>query len=284
MQPLTAPLDLACFFAICGQIFPGDTSVPDCCTLCIACRFIEQRLIAHRRMPSPYQKAAIELPAAVRPNRNEVDASTSTGAHDASTLTIDRTASTDSARPLLSNPVDFARQWLHKVGDDAPQLESSSASAAESVMASTMERTGSKSAKSPTKFRPSISAVKKASKQGVILRRAASMTGELPAIVTSTEPSHSWTASPSVFQQLDAAQEPHWKAQACDWLDGTYISCFVVIVTLLAVFLDDFRLAVLLPAADPVCVGITIFVLVVFVIDTTLGSFVRPGYAFRFYW
>ncbi len=67
-------------------------------------------------------------------------------------------------------------------------------------------------------------------------------------------------------------------------LDGTYISCFVVFVTLLAVFLDDFRLAVLPPAADPVCVGITVFVLVVFVIDTTAGSFVRPGYAFRFYW
>ena len=92
------------------------------------------------------------------------------------------------------------------------------------------------------------------------------------------------TAIPSVFQQLEAANQPQWKARACELLDGTYISCFVVFVTLIAVFLDDFRLAVLPPAADPACIGITIFVLVVFVIDTTAGSFVRPGYAFRFYW
>lgn len=231
-----------------------------------------------------HPKAAIELPGAVRPKRSEAEASTSKSEYDASTLTIDRTASTDSARPLLANPVDFARQWLHKVPDDTDKLEPGLPSLDASAMASTMDRTGSRTAKSPTKFRPSISAVNKASKQGLILRRVGSMTGELPAIVTSSEPSRSMTATPSIFQQLDAAHRPQWKARACDLLDGTHISCFVVVITLLAVFLDDFRLAVLPPAADPVCVGITIVVLVVFVLDTTAGSFVRPGYAFRFYW
>ncbi len=197
---------------------------------------------------------------------------------------MDRTASTDSARPLLANPVDFARQWLHKVPDDADKLDSRSPSLEAPFMSSTMTSTMSRSAKSPTKFRPSISAVKKASKQGLILRRAASMTGEVPAIVTASEPSHALTATPSVFQQLEKANQPQWKAKACHLLDGTHISCFVVFITLLAVFLDDFRLAVLPPAADPVCVGITIVILVVFVLDTTAGSFVRPGYAFRFYW
>ena len=233
-------------------------------------------------MPSQKSKTANELPGAFRPRLSKADASTSRQDHDASTLSIDRTASTDSSKPLLPNPVDFARQWLHKVPDDSAPLESRSSSMGESVLGATMDRSTSK--RSPTKYRPSISAVKKASKQGLILRRAASMTGELPAIVTATEPTHSLTASPSVFQQLDAVKEPQWKARACDWLDGTYVSCFVVFVTLLAVFLDDFRLAVLPPGADPACIGITIFIFVVFVIDTTAGSFVRPGYAFRFYW
>ena len=233
-------------------------------------------------MSGSYDNPDTELSGPFRPRLSDVDAATSRLHHDASTLSIDRTASTDSARPQLPNPIDFARQWLHKVPDDSVSLESRSSSLGESVLGATMDRSPSK--RSPTKYRPSISAVKKASKQGLILRRAASMTGELPAIVTATGPSHSLTANPSVFQQLDAAKEPQWKVKACDWLDGTYVSCFVVFVTLLAVFLDDFRLAVLPPAADPVCVGITIFIFVIFVLDTTAGSFVRPGYAFRFYW
>lgn len=232
-------------------------------------------------MPSSVFKASPELPGAVRAESSEADASPHRPNHDASTQSIDRTASTDSSRPLLLNPIDFARQWLHKVPDDAAPLESRSSSLGNPAFSNTMDRSASK--KTP-RYRPSIAAVKKASKQGLILRRAASMTGLLPAIVTAAEPNPSLTASPSVFHQLDAAQEPHWKATACDWLDGTYTSCFVVLVTLLAVFLDDFRLAVLPPAADPVCTGITIFIFVVFVIDTTAGSFVRPGYAFRFYW
>lgn len=221
------------------------------------------------------------MPGAHREERNEALPFTSKSKHDASTLSIDRTASTDSARPLLPNPVDFARQWLHRVPDDSVQMDARSPDLSNPALSVTMDRSGSK--KSP-RYRPSIAAVKKASKQGLILRRAASMTGVLPAVVTATEPSHTLTASPSVFQQLDAAKEPQWKAKACDWLDGTYTSCFVVFVTLLAVFLDDFRLAALPPAADSVCTGITIFVFVVFVLDTTAGSFVRPGYAFRFYW
>ena len=232
-------------------------------------------------MPSSVFKASPELPGAVRAESSEADASPHRPNHDASTQSIDRTASTDSSRPLLLNPIDFARQWLHKVPDDAAPLESRSSSLGNPAFSNTMDRSASK--KTP-RYRPSIAAVKKASKQGLILRRAASMTGLLPAVVTAAEPNPSLTASPSVFHQLDAAQEPHWKATACDWLDGTYTSCFVVLVTLLAVFLDDFRLAVLPPAADPVCTGITIFIFVVFVIDTTAGSFVRPGYAFRFYW
>ena len=127
-------------------------------------------------------KIGIELPSAgagtTTPRHSELDASSSKGEHNASTLSLDRTASTDSNRPLLSTPVDFARQWLHKVPDEPsasePVLRSSSMI---DPMSTTMDRTGSKS-KSPTRFRPSISAVKKASKQGLILRRAGSMTGK----------------------------------------------------------------------------------------------------------
>lgn len=232
-------------------------------------------------MSKSFFKPALELPGAVGAQSSEADAFPHRPNHDASTLSIDRTASTDSSRPLLPNPVDFARQWLHKVPDDSAPLESRSPSLGTAALGNTMDRSASK--KTP-RYRPSIAAVKKASRQGLILRRAASMTGPLPAVVTAAEPSQSLTASPSVFHQLDAAQQPHWKVTACEWLDGTYTSCSVVIVTLLAVFLDDFRLAALPPAADPVCTGITIFIFVVFVLDTTAGSFVRPGYAFRFYW
>ena len=232
-------------------------------------------------MSSSTLKASPELAGAVRAESSEADAFPQRQNHDASTLCIHRTASTDSSKPLLQNPIDFARQWLHKVPDDSVSLETRSPSLGDPVFSNTIDRSASK--KTP-RYRPSIAAVKKASKQGLILRRAASLTGLLPAVVTAAEPNPSLTAGQSVFHQLDAAQEPHWRATACDWLDGTYTSCFVVLVTLLAVFLDDFRLAVLPPAADPVCTGITIFIFVVFVIDTTAGSFVRPGYAFRFYW
>ena len=227
--------------------------------------------------PRPSDAEASAQAAASRTSR--VNAADAIAATSLSTEDPTRTASTDSNRPLLSTPFDFANQWLHKVGDEPAATE-----AASSPEESFFERSAIK-ARSPTRYRPSISAVKKASKPGVILRRAASLTGPLPAIVTSSEPSHSLTQTSNIFQQLQAeSQQPTWKVKALAWLDGTYISCFIICVTLLAVFLHDFQLAALPRSADAACTGITIFFLVVFVMDTTAATLVRPGYAFRFYW
>lgn len=225
---------------------------------------------------------ALELPVGLTPQSSDAEAVAQAAGRPSQVsealLTAERTASTDSNRPLLYTPFDFAKQWLHKVGD-----ESAVADGLSSPEESAFDRTSSK-ARSPTRYRPSISAVNKASKPGVILRRAASIAGNLPAVVLASEPSHSITASSNVFQQLQAEQQPTWKVAACAWLDGTYISCFVIFVTLLAVFLHDFQLAALPPSADKACSGITIGIFVVFVLDTALASVVRPGYAFRFYW
>lgn len=225
---------------------------------------------------------AVELPLGLTPRPSDAEAAAQAAGRPsqvADTLsTVDRTASTDSNRPLLSTPFDFAKQWLHKVGDDSGLHEGLS-----SPEESLFDRTGFKT-RSPTRYRPSISAVKKASKPGVILRRAASVAGNLPAVVIASEPCHSITTASNIFQQLQADQPPTWKVQACAWLDGTYISCFVIFVTLLAVFLHDFQLAALPPSADTACTGITIGIFVVFVVDTAMASLVRPGYSFRFYW
>lgn len=221
----------------------------------------------------------LELPIGLTPRPSDAEAAAQAASRPslAETLsTADRTASADSNRPLLSTPFDFAKQWLHKVGDESGLAEGLG-------NPEEFDRTGSKT-RSPTRYRPSISAVKKASKPGVILRRAASLAGNLPAVVIASEPSHSLTTTSNVFQQLQAVQQPTWKVKALAWLDGTYISCFVIFVTLLAVFLHDFQLAALPPSADAACSGITIGIFIVFVVDTAVASVVRPGYAFRFYW
>ena len=57
----------------------------------------------------------------------------------------------------------------------------------------------------------------------------------------------------------------------------------VVAVVLLALYLDDFRLAILPPKADSACTGIVIFVLAIFSIELILGSLVRPKFFLRFY-
>lgn len=225
---------------------------------------------------------AVELPIGLTPQPSDAEALGQAAGRPSQVneglFAAERTASTDSNRPLLHTPFDFAKQWLHKVGDELGVVEGLG-----TLDESTLDRSGSK-ARSPTRYRPSISAVKKASKPGVILRRAASIAGNLPAVVIASEPSHSITASSNVFQQLQAEEQPTWKVKACAWLDGTYISCFVIFVTLLAVFLHDFQLAALPPSADTACTGITIGIFFVFVLDTAMASLVRPGYAFRFYW
>ncbi len=66
----------------------------------------------------------------------------------------------------------------------------------------------------------------------------------------------------SIFDSLNRDDQKVWKARASLYLEGLPATIFVSAVTLVALFLEDLRLAVFPPAADVACQVLSGIVLV----------------------
>ncbi|KAK9835000.1 hypothetical protein WJX81_003326 [Elliptochloris bilobata] len=80
----------------------------------------------------------------------------------------------------------------------------------------------------------------------------------------------------SIFDSLTRDEQAPWKARLSYHLEGLPATIFVSVVTFVALFLEDLRLAAFPPAADVACQ-------VVFLTETVLASMVRRGYFLRMY-
>ena len=82
----------------------------------------------------------------------------------------------------------------------------------------------------------------------------------------------------------DDARHSRARRAATAALDGLHGTLGVAGITLVAIFLDDARLAVLPPSADAGCQVVAGVIFAVFVLELLAASLLRPRYAFRLYW
>ncbi len=69
-------------------------------------------------------------------------------------------------------------------------------------------------------------------------------------------------AAGSIFDLLNSDDRASWKAKASSWLEGIYATIAITVVVFFALFLDDFRLAVLPTSLDVSCEYISGLILV----------------------
>ena len=88
----------------------------------------------------------------------------------------------------------------------------------------------------------------------------------------------------SVFDATTVDHRPRWKRRAAALIDGLPATLAISFVTVVAIFLDDLRLAAFASGpADRACEAAAAIVFVLYLIDTVVGSLVRPGYFGRLY-
>jgi len=71
-------------------------------------------------------------------------------------------------------------------------------------------------------------------------------------------------AAGSIFDLLNSDDRASWKAKASYWLEGIYATVAITTVVFFALFLDDFRVAVLPTSLDVSCQYISGLILVGF--------------------
>ena len=69
-------------------------------------------------------------------------------------------------------------------------------------------------------------------------------------------------AAGSIFDLLNSDDRASWKAKASYWLEGIYATIAITVVVFFALFLDDFRQAVLPTSLDVSCEYISGLILV----------------------
>lgn len=69
-------------------------------------------------------------------------------------------------------------------------------------------------------------------------------------------------AAGSIFDLLNSEDRTSWKAKASIWLEGIYATVAITVVVFFALFLDDFRQAMLPTALDVSCEYISGLILV----------------------
>ncbi|CAL8467737.1 g7275 [Coccomyxa elongata] len=93
------------------------------------------------------------------------------------------------------------------------------------------------------------------------------------------------SVSGSIFDLLNSDDRASWKAKASSWLEGIYATIAITVVVFFALFLDDFRLAVLPTSLDVSCEYISGLILVLFSVELTVACLVRKGYfASIYFW
>lgn len=86
----------------------------------------------------------------------------------------------------------------------------------------------------------------------------------------------------SLFE-VSAIDRPEWKKQLQSAIDGPYISTFMTIITIWALFGDDIRLLATDKDADSGFEVVTIICLICFTIELVCLSLSKPGYSLGFY-
>ena len=62
-----------------------------------------------------------------------------------------------------------------------------------------------------------------------------------------------WSAGGSIFDMLNTDDRASWRAKASHSLEGIYATIAITVVTFFALFMDDFRLAILPTQLDVSC-------------------------------
>ncbi len=91
------------------------------------------------------------------------------------------------------------------------------------------------------------------------------------------------TSSQTILQPMGGTRVNQEKSRMERMLEHMYVTVFMMLVTVYALFGDDLRLALSSVTADPVFTGCTCAALGLYVIELVLNTAFKKDYAFNFY-
>ncbi|KAK9817269.1 hypothetical protein WJX72_012075 [[Myrmecia] bisecta] len=138
----------------------------------------------------------------------------------------------------------------------------------------------------PKRYRPSVAAIKKATQPKPPKAPSAPLlapSGNASRGRTSFSLNRQPSTTGSIFDSLDQESTRNWRKHVVAILDGIHVSIAVVILTVIVLFMDDFRLAAFPPTMDRWCGYTAIMIFIVFSVELTVASIARPRFFLHFY-